>query len=174
MILEEPTLTDEMRHVPPRDWIVNKLDYDLREKIEVCWSCAHDTGSIDPDTLARIDERFAALARWLQRIVALSQNKGGSASKENDLHTRLTHSVYEAVSALSGLDQNSFRRRTPYHQFQLNRAEMIWQALLAALAVQHEIAEDLSAVDSDLAMKLLAPHSPPEPQPVIFRSSPEG
>ena len=174
MPMEQREFTDEMRHVPSLDWIVTKLDYDYRDRIEKIWTALASASDVHPETKDRIDERMEAIARWLQRITTLARGRRSAHHGESDLRTSITHIGYEAVSAMSALDRNTFRRRTPFHLMESSRAELIWGAFLAIGALLTEVVPFVERVDPDIRMRMLATHAPPEPAAIRFRDENPG
>ena len=106
---------EEMRHVPSLDWIVTKLDYDYRDRVNKLWSATFDRDDLDPKVVKQVEERMEAVCKWLRRLIVLARGSRAPQYGENsDLRTSLIHAGYEAVSALSSLDRDTFRRRTPF------------------------------------------------------------
>src|SRR5689334_9536649 len=86
-LLENWSENERMRHVPPISWVVQKLDQDLRRRIEkllVPWS---DVASNDPRHAA-LDTELRALCRSLDRIAYVA-GRGRGGHPPNDLGAKV-------------------------------------------------------------------------------------
>ena len=71
MTLERQQTNEEMRHVPPVDWIATKLDYDLRELINRIWESLQDLDELPAD----VDRSMKTLCKWLHHLTVLAGGK---------------------------------------------------------------------------------------------------
>lgn len=143
-----------MRHVPSLEWLVRKLDHDLRHRIEtLCASMAalpHD----DPRRGA-IDDHARALCRAIDRLAETARHtRAGQAP--NDLADRLMWAVNHAAASLNSLDPALFGRRCPFHTFERSKAEPIYGAMVAVISHVRDLTTIVRTIDPDLDGRLLA------------------
>ena len=123
-----------MRHIPPLEWIVQKIDSDLRRRIEKLWLPYSDLPASDPRH-PRLEAEFRALCRSFDRVADLGRRHRGSHHPPNDLGSRIGWSISQAVTALQAVDPATFGKRIPFHAFERSTGEPLWAAVLAA--IQH-------------------------------------
>ena len=122
-----------MRHIPSLRWVIEKLDQDLRRRIEkllVPWS---DIGASDPRH-ARIENELRALCRSLDRVADVAR-RGKASHAPNDLTSRVRWSLDHAIQNLNAADPETFGRRFPFQTFERSYAEPLWGAMLGV--IQH-------------------------------------
>src|SRR5215213_3624688 len=82
-LLEQWPQNERMRHVPPIAWLVQKLDHDLRRRLEKLLVPYSDVASNDPRRSA-LDAELRALCRSLDRV-AFAAGRGRGGHPPNDL-----------------------------------------------------------------------------------------
>jgi hypothetical protein len=132
-LLEQWPRNERMRHIPPLRWVVEKLDQDIRRRVEkllVPWS---DIGPADPRH-ARIENELRALCRSLDRVADVAR-RGKPSHAPNDLTSRVRWSLDHAIQNLNAADPETFGRRFPFQTFERSNAEPLWGAMLGV--IQH-------------------------------------
>lgn len=132
-LLEQWQQNERMRHVPPIPWIIQKLDQDVRRRIERLLVPYSDVASNDPRHTA-LDVELRALCRSLDRVAFVS-GRGRHGHAPNDLASKVRWSLDHAIQNLSATDADTFGRRYPMQTFERSNAEPLWGALLAV--IQH-------------------------------------
>lgn len=125
---------DTMRHIPSQSWMVQKLDHDLRRRIEKLWLPYSDLAANDPRHQA-LEKEFRALCRSLERVALVATRHRGGLHPPNDLGSRIGWLVSHAVQSLNTADAATFGRRMPFHTFERSNAEPLWAAMLSV--IQH-------------------------------------
>ena len=130
-LLEQWSQNERMRHVPTLEWIRQKLDHDVRHKLEkllVPWS---DLPASD-QRHAAIDTELRAVCRALDRVADVAwRNHRGHAP--NELAGKVRWSLDHAVQNLAVADAETFGRRYPFHTFERSNAEPLWGSMLSVL-----------------------------------------
>jgi hypothetical protein len=129
--LESWSQNDRMRHVPPLAWVIQKLDQDVRRRLEKLLVPFSDVHASDPRH-ARIEQELRAVCRGLDRVADVAR-RGRAGHPPNDLASRVRWSLDHAVQNLSAADAETFGRRFPFHTFERSNAEPLWGAMLALL-----------------------------------------
>lgn len=111
---------ERMRHVPTLPWIVEKLDVDLRHRIEAVAPSLDETS-------------VRALCRALDRLADLGRHTRTNGHAPNDLTARVTWALEHAVANLRSIDANLFGRRFPMQTHERSKAEPLYAALLVVI-----------------------------------------
>lgn len=132
-MLEQWPQNERMRHVPPIAWLVQKLDQDIRRRLEKLLVPYSDVASNDPRHSA-LDAELRALCRSLDRV-AFAAGRGRGGHPPNDLAAKVRWALDHAIQNLNAADAEVFGRRYPMQTFERSNAEPVWGAVLAA--IQH-------------------------------------
>ncbi|HEV7240387.1 MAG TPA: hypothetical protein VGQ36_14195 [Thermoanaerobaculia bacterium] len=132
-LLEQWPQNERMRHIPPIPWIIQKLDHDVRRRIERLLVPYSDVASNDLRHGA-LDVELRALCRSLDRVAFVS-GRGRHGHAPNDLPSKVRWSLDHAIGNLSAMDADTFGRRYPMQTFERSNAEPLWGALLGV--IQH-------------------------------------
>jgi len=147
-LLEQWPQNEKMRHVPPLRWIIDKLDGDVRRRLErllVPWS---DLPGSDPRHAA-IDSELRAVCRALDRVADVAwRNHRGHAP--NDLAGKMRWSLEHAIQNLSAADAETFGRRYPFQTFERSNAEPLWGALLSVLDHLQRLVPLIREIEPDI------------------------
>jgi len=111
---------ERMRHVPSLAWIVEKLDSDLRHRIDALLPSLDDTTS-------------RSLCRALDRLADLGRHTRTNGHAPNDVAGRVTWALEHAVSNVRSIDANLFGRRFPMQTHERSKAEPLYAALLVVI-----------------------------------------
>jgi hypothetical protein len=144
---------DVMRHVPPLEWLVRKLDGDLRHRIEKLWVSIAAIPHDDPRR-AVFDDHARALCRSIDRLAEVARHTRTS-QPPNDLGDRLAASINHAISSLNSLDPALFGRRCPFHTFERSRAEPVYSATVGVIAHVRDLTALVRTIDPNVDERLL-------------------
>lgn len=147
-LLEQWSHNERMRHIPPIPWIIQKLDQDLRRRIEKLLVPYSDVASNDPRHAA-LDAELRALCRSLDRVAYVAgRHRGGHAP--NDLPSKVRWALDHAIQNLSHADADLFGRRYPMQTFERSNAEPLWGAVLAAIRHVQKLVDLIRDVEPDI------------------------
>jgi hypothetical protein len=151
--LEHHAQNERMRHIPSVGWIVQKLDDDVRRRVEKLWLPYSDLPASDPRHPA-IEAAFRSLCRWLDRVTDVARRHRGHPHPPNDLHARLTWSIGQAVAALQSGDNDTFGKRFPFHTCERSSSEPLWAAVLGVLQQIQRLTELVREIDPAIDERL--------------------
>lgn len=142
-----------MRHVPSLEWLVWKLDQDLRQRIDKLYvsiaAIPHDDPRRGP-----IDEHGRALCRAIDRLAETARHTRIN-QPPNDLGERLAWSINHAISCLNSLDPSLFGRRYPFHTFERSKSEPLYGAMVAVMSHVRDLTALVRTIAPDLDERLL-------------------
>jgi len=140
--LEKWSENERMRHIPSGAWMIDKLDHDLRRRIDLLWSAASNHIAGD------IEKEFRALCRSLDRLAEVARR-----ARDNHYHPpaelggRIHAALAHAVSNLNSMDADAFGRRYPFHTFERSHAEPLWGAMLSVIEHVRRLTELVRPLD---------------------------
>lgn len=147
-LLEQWAQNDRMRHVPRLEWIIQKLDHDLRRRVEKLLIPFSDVAASDP-RFSALELEFRALCRSLDRVASIAgRGRGGHAP--NDLISRVRWSLDHAVQNLTGADADTFGRRFPMQTFERSNAEPLWGAVLTTIQHVQQLVPLIREIEPDI------------------------
>ena len=129
--LETWTLNEPMRHVPSIQWIIEKLERDVRRRIEILTAATEPLPASDPQR-APIEDALRSVCTALDRLADAARHSR-SGNPPSDLASRISWSMNNAISSLRTVDANAFGRRYPFHTSERSKAEYVYAALLLLL-----------------------------------------
>lgn len=142
-----------MRHIPTLSWMAQKLDHDLRRRIERLWLPYSDLHASDPHHPA-MEAEFRALCRSLERVAHVAMRHRGGMHPPNDLGSRIGWLISHAVQCLTSADAQTFGRRMPFHTFERSNAEPLWAAMLAVIQHVQKLVDLVREIDSEIDEKM--------------------
>lgn len=145
-LLETWGKNERMRHVPRIEWIVDKLDRDLRRRIHILSSATPMNDAIDAE--------LKTLGRAIDRLADMAKHSRGVTQPPADISARLHFAITHAVSSLNSLDPNLFGRRYAFQTFERSKAESIYAALLVVIDRVHRLTEIVRTIDRSVDEKL--------------------
>jgi len=152
-LLEVWGRNEVMRHVPSLEWLIWKLDYDVRRRIEKLYVSIATLHHDDPRRVP-IEEVGRALCRALDRLADTARHTRTN-HPPSDLGDRLSWSVNHAVSCVQSLDPSLFGRRCPFHTFERSKSEPVYGGMVAVLSHVRSLTEIARTVDPDVDGRLL-------------------
>jgi len=143
-----------MRHVPSVDWLVWKVDVDLRARVDKLLS-SFESAPADASQRAQMEADLRALCRALDRLADVARHTRTNG-QGGELRQRVVSALNTAVSNLRTLDASLIGRRFPFQTFERSKAEPLYGALLMALDCMQRLISHARVVDLNLDERLLA------------------
>jgi len=125
--LEEHHANELMRHIPTIAWMGDKLDGDLRHRIEKL--CA----AIESKMNADAESELRALSRALDRLADAAKHIRNNGHGPNEPLHKVRWSINHALSCVRLVDDATFGRRAPFHHFEKSKSETLYAAFLVVL-----------------------------------------
>jgi hypothetical protein len=149
-LLETWGKNERMRHVPPLEWMIQKLDRDLRRRIEKLCASAAASPSSEP-----IETELRALCRSADRLADTAKYTRGANHAPAEIAAKIDFAITHAISCLGSLDANLLGRRYPYQTLERSKAEPIYGAFLVVIAHVHRLTTLVRFVDAGIDERLL-------------------
>jgi hypothetical protein len=144
---------EPMRHVPSIDWIVRKLDGDVRRRIDILWPPVAALASADPRFPA-VEQEFRALCRALDQLADTAKHIRNTHAP-HDLGSHIPWALNHAASCLRTVDAQTFGRRFPVQTHERSKAEPLYAALLVVLRHVERATELVREIDGGVDERLL-------------------
>lgn len=151
-LLEHWPQNERMRHVPPLPWIVEKLDQDIRRRLEKLLAPWAGVPASDPRH-APIELELRATCRAIDRVADIVR-RGRSGHPPNELTARLRWALDHAVHNLNATDASTFGRRFPFQTLERSYAEPLWGAVLSVIQHVQNLVPLIREVDPDIDERL--------------------
>ena len=148
-MLEQWPQNERMRHVPSLQTIVQKLDQDIRRRVEkllVPWSDVH---AGDPRHAA-IEAELRQVCRALDRVASVAHRGRGGHHPPGDLTQRVRWALDHAVQNLQAADPETFGRRFPMQTFERSNAEPLWGAVLSVIQHVQNLVPLIREIEPDI------------------------
>jgi hypothetical protein len=142
--LEQWHSNERMRHIPRVHWMAEKLDGDLRTRIER--ACAVEGVS---------DEIVRSLCKAIEHLADVAKHTRGQLHPPNDLSRHIGWSIQHAVASLRSADDDVIGRRFPYHTGERSKGEPLYGAFLAVIYATHRLVDAAREIDSGIDAVLL-------------------
>ena len=143
---EEWHSNERMRHVPRAHWMADKLDGDLRMRIEGACKAIESVPADDPRRRAA-DDIERALCRAIEHLADVAKHTRGQLHPPNDLSRHVSWSIQHAVASLRSADDDLIGRRFPFQTFERSKAEPLYGALLHVIDATHRLIDAARAID---------------------------
>jgi len=137
-----------MRHVPALAWMTDKLDGDLRHRLEKL--CA----SIESHPSPEIEGELRALCRALDRLADVAKHIRNNGHGPSDALHKTRWSLNHALSCMRLVDAATFGRRGPFHHFERSKAETLYAHFLVVIDHVHRVTTAVRAVDPSIDEQL--------------------
>lgn len=147
-LLENHATNERMRHIPHAGWMADKLDLDLKRRIErACrvWET--------PPPHA--DEILHTLCRALERVADVARHVRGTPHPPNEISRHVTWSINSALSSLRTVDDEVFGRRFPFHTGERSKAEPLYGAFLAVIDATYRLIAAAREADPNIDADLM-------------------
>jgi hypothetical protein len=152
-LLETWEGNERMRHIPSIDWMVRKVDIEVRSRIEKSMTPILGIPSEDPRRQSA-EEELRVVCRALERLAEIARH-GHPNGRQGDLPHRVEAALDLATENLRSLDADLIGRRFPFQTFERSKAEPLFAALLVVLNVVNRIIPLARAIEPDLDERLL-------------------
>jgi hypothetical protein len=152
-LLEWHAQNERMRHIPDLTWIVQKLDVDLRRRIEKLWLPYSDLAASDPRHPA-LEAEIRTLCRAIDRVGYIARHHRGNPHPPNDLGSRVNWTIDQAVGSLRAVDPETFGRRFPFQTFERSSNEPLWAAMLSVIQHLQKLVELVRGIEPDIDERL--------------------
>ena len=149
-LLETWGKNERMRHVPPLGWITEKLDVDLRRRLDkLCASFGSQPSS------EAVDIQLRGVCRAIDRLADAAKFSRSATHAPTEIGARINWAINHAVSALGSLDANLFGRRYPFQTLERSKGETLYGALLVVIDHVHRLTALARAIDPRIDERLL-------------------
>lgn len=145
-VQEHWSRNERMRHIPPGAAMIQKLDGDLRHRIEKLFAVYADLPANDPRH-AELEHDFRALCRCIDRVAEVARRPRGQQHPPAELGHRISWAISHAVTNLREADSDTFGRRFPYQTFERSNAEPLWAAMLSVIDHVQRLVPKIRAID---------------------------
>lgn len=153
-VQEQWQQNERMRHIPNIPWMIEKLDGDLRHRIEKLHAVYAALPAGDPQHGA-LEQELRALCRAIDRVADVARrHRGNHHHPPNDLGNRLSWSISHAVTTLKEADAETFGRRFPFQTFERSNAEPLWGAVLSVIDHVQRLVPLARAADPNIDERL--------------------
>jgi hypothetical protein len=152
-LLESHSQNERMRHIPALPWMVQKLDIDLRRRIEKLWLPYSDLAASDPRHPA-LEAEIRALCRAIDRVGAIARHYRGNPHPPNDLGSRMTWTINQAVGNLTAADAETFGKRFPFQTHERSNSEPLWAAMLSVIQHVQKLVPMVREIEPDIDERL--------------------
>ena len=152
--LENHAENERMRHIPSTEWMLRKLEGDVRKRIDLMIDVLHALPGDDPRH-AELEGALRLLCRSVDRLAEAARH-GRINHAPNEIAAHLHWSIDHAASNLRAVDGEIFGRRAPFHHFERSKSEPLYGAFLSVLAAIDRTLLIASAVDRGLDERLYA------------------
>lgn len=143
-----------MRHVPPLEYIREKVDNELRIKVRILAEGAFE-GEYDRHLLDAVEPQLKAICTALDRITECAAQTRAPSHGSSSLAVRLQHAFTTAVDALARLDPAEFRKRPPLNSFTRSRGETIHAYLLMIIGHVRSLTDLIGRKRPDVLRQLI-------------------
>lgn len=148
---------EAMRHVPPLEYLIHKLDNDYRERADKLYWAVYDSGrEIEPEAGAAIEKGFRELCSALDHLGRAARGGRGSGQTPEPLRAKLDHHWNSASKALASLDPTRFTYRAPCNQFDRSSGETLFGCLVMVGDAVRRLVPIVARVNPDIYEMLLA------------------
>jgi hypothetical protein len=144
---------ERMRHVPQIDWMIQKLEGDLRRRIDLLFASFSALPPGD-SRFSAIEPHWRTLCRSLERLGETARH-GRANNAPAELASRIEWARAHAASALQSLDPNLFGRRYPFQNFERSKGEPLYGALLVVIEHVHRLTAMVRGIDPRIDERLL-------------------
>ena len=151
---EQWSSNERMRHVPRVHWMADKLDGDVRSRVERACAAIERIPGDDPQRAAA-DEIVRSLCRALERLADVAKHTRGSLHPPNELSRHVSWSIQHAVASLRSADDDLIGRRFPFQTFERSKAEPLYGSLLAVIYAAQKLVAAARPVDPNIDASVL-------------------
>jgi len=151
-LLETWGKNERMRHIPSVEWMIWKLDADLRRRIEKLLA-PYTTLPADDPRHGPAEVELRALCRAIDRFGDAVRHSRGNHGPQ-DLANRISWAIGQAIGALHTLDGTLFGRRYPFQTFERSKGEAVFGVLLVIIDHVNRVTPLIRAIDPNIDARL--------------------
>lgn len=151
--LESWPQNERMRHIPTMQAIIEKLENDIRRRVDHLYHSFAALDHHDPHRPA-LETELRAICKWIDRIGDIARRPRGHQHPPNDLGHRIGWAISHAVQSLHAADTDTFGRRLPFQTFERSNAEPLRAALLSVIQHVQRLQELTRKVDPRIDEKM--------------------
>jgi hypothetical protein len=152
--MEQWHSNERMRHIPRVHWMADKLDGDLRRRIERACSAIESVSPDDPRRLAA-DEIVRSLCKALEVLADVAKHTRVQLHPPNDLSRHVGWSIQHAVASLRSADDDVIGRRFPFHTGERSKSEPLYGAFLTVVDATRRLVDAARFIDPNIDAALL-------------------
>lgn len=145
---------ERMRHVPAAEWIADKVDIDLRRRVDILCASFSALPAGEPHR-AKAEAELNSVCRALERLADIAKHSRAGGSHPSDVPSKMREALNHAVANLRGVDASLFGRRHPFHTFERSKSEPLYAGLLVVIYVTNRATAALREADRGLDERLL-------------------
>jgi hypothetical protein len=151
---EQWSSNERMRHIPRVHWMADKLDGDVRSRIERACAAIERLPGDDP-LRAAADDIVRSLCRALEHLADVAKHTRGQLHPPNELARHVSWSIQHAVASLRSADDDLIGRRFPFQTFERSKAEPLYGSLLAVIQAAQSLVAIARLVDPNIDAAML-------------------
>ncbi len=152
-LLESWSTNERMRHIPPLAWMVEKVDVDLRRRIDLLCEPVEVLFADDQQRIG-VDRELRAVCTALEHLADVARHGRSAGQPPNELTRQVVWSLNLAAGCIRGLDANLIGRRFPFQTFERSKAEPLYSALLVVLCAVDRLVDAVREIDSEIDGRL--------------------
>ena len=145
---EQHASNELMRHIPSLAWLCEKLDGDMRRRID------RISASVEGHVTPEIEEELRALSRALDRLADAAKHIRNNGHGPNEPLPKLRWSLNHALTCLRLADAATFARRAPFHTFERSKSEAIYGAFLVVIDHLGRVLDVVRPIDPGIDERL--------------------
>lgn len=147
---------ETMRHVPPLEYLIDKLDRDYRERTDKLYWAVYESGrEISQESLRPIEKGFRQLCTALDQLGRGARHGRANGQAPEALRQRLDHYWAGASKALGSLDAKNFNRRAACNVFDRSSGETLFGCLTIVGDQIRRLVPLVASVNPDIYEMLL-------------------
>ncbi|HEY2094557.1 MAG TPA: hypothetical protein VGJ81_22075 [Thermoanaerobaculia bacterium] len=145
---------ERMRHIPRVHWMAEKLDGDLRTRIERACAAIESVTPDDPRRLAA-EEIVRSLCKAIELLADVAKHTRGQLHPPNELSRHIGWSIQHAVASLRSADDDAIGRRFPFHTGERSKGEPLYGAFLSVVDATRRLVDAARFIDPNIDAALL-------------------
>ena len=153
-LLETWGKNERMRHIPTAEWMVHRVDVEIRRVAEKLWASFAALPADDPRH-APIEEAFRGFCRAVDHVCEVARHGRGNVHPPSDLGQRIGWGLNQAAGSLRSLDTTLIGRRFPFQTFERSKAEPLYASILVAMSCLDRVVRLVRDIDPEIDERLL-------------------
>lgn len=154
-MLEQWAENPPMRHIPTVEWMIRKIDVDLRQRLATLTN-AFLALPVDDPRRSTMEAPLLGICRAADRLAAAARPTARQTLQPPDLIGRTNAALSQAMTCVRTLEPTAFGRRFPVQTCDRSKAEPVYGALLALICHVQQLVPVVRAIDPEIDKRLLA------------------